>query len=238
MPSLHVLFKKEELDRERLHGKVVVVVDVLFATSTIVHAFGQGVGSVLPARDADDATRNAAQLDSPIMAAEYLAEGLPGFGPATPLALCAAGVEGGTLVYATTNGTVALNSAAGAAHVYVGALLNGAALVAHVSRVHPEAGVLLVCSGSVDRFNLEDFYGAGHIASHFELGGQYAFTDAALAAVLLFRSCDASTSFGNSRVGRMMQAHDLQDEIDCAARLDVLDVVPVLNNGHLRLVGA
>ncbi len=238
MPSLHVLFKKEELDRERLHGKVVVVLDVLFATSTIVHAFGQGVGSVWPARDAVDATRIAAQLDSPIMAGEYLAEGLPGFGPATPLALCGAGVEGATLVYATTNGTVALNSAAGAAHVYVGALLNGAALVAHVSKAHPEAAVLLVCSGSVDRFNLEDFYGAGHIASHFERGGRYALTDAALASVLFYRGCDASTALGASRVGRMMQAHDLQEEIDCAARFDVLDVVPVLNNGRLQLVDA
>ncbi len=238
MPSLHVLFKKEELDRQRLHGKVVVVLDVLFATSTIVHAFGEGVGSVWPARDADDATRIAAKLDEPIMAGEYLAEGLPGFGPATPLALCGTGVQGATLVYATTNGTVALNSAAGAAHVYVGALLNGAALVAHVSKAHPEAAVLLVCAGSLDRFNLEDFYGAGHIASHFERGGQYALTDAALAAMLVYRSCDASTALGASRVGRMMQAHDLQDEIDCAARFDVLDVVPVLNNGRLQLVQA
>lgn len=238
MPSLHVLFKKEELETERLHGKVVVVLDVLFATSTIVHAFGQGITSVWPARDADDATRIAQQLDSPILAGEHMAETLPGFGPATPLALCKVGVEGATLVYATTNGTVALNGAAGAAHVYVGALLNGAALVAHVRRAHPEASVVLVCSGSVDRFNLEDFYGAGHLAAHFEQGGGYCLTDAALAAVLLYRGCDAPTALGASRVGRMMQAHDLQDEIDCAARFDVLDVVPVLENGRLQLVGA
>ena len=98
--------------------------------------------------------------------------------------------------------------------------------------------MLLVCSGSVDRFNLEDFYGAGHIASHFERGGQYVLTDAAIAAVLFYRGCDASTALGASRVGRMMQAHDLQDEIDCAARFDVLDVVPVLSNGRLQLVEA
>lgn len=238
MPKLHVLFKKEELDRDRLRDKVVIVLDVLFATSTIVHAFGQGISCIWPARGIDDAMRLAAGLDDPLLAGEYLAGSLPGFGAATPLALAEGGIEGATLVYATTNGTVALQESADAAHVYAGALLNGAALVAHVARTHPQAPVLLVCSGSLGRFNLEDFYGAGHLAAHFQDNGSYSLTDAALAALLLYRSCDAGTALRVSRVGRMMLAHDLQDEVECAARLDVLDVVPELNDGCLRLVAA
>ena len=122
MPSLHVLFKKEDLDPARLEGKVVIVLDVLFATSTIVHAFGQGIACIWPAMDAEDARRIASTLQVPLLAGEYLAHPLPGFGPATPLALAATGLAGATLVYATTNGTVALNNASTAAHVYVGAL--------------------------------------------------------------------------------------------------------------------
>ena len=238
MPNLHVLFKKEDLDPARLQGKVAIVLDVLFATSTIVHAFGQGIACIWPARDGDDASRIAANLDAPMLAGEYLADTLPGFGPATPLALADLGIRGATLVYATTNGTVALNNAVGAAHIYVGALLNGAALVAHVACAHPQAPVLLVCAGSMDRFNLEDFYGAGHIAAHFERSGSYSLTDAALAALLFYRGCDAGTALGASRVGRMMRAHDLQHEIDCAAQFDILDVVPELSNGRLQLVTA
>ena len=238
MPKLHVLFKKEDLDPLRLPGKVVIVLDVLFATSTIVHAFGRGVECIWPARDAEDALRIAAKLDAPMLAGEYLADSLPGFGPATPLALADAGNHGSILVYATTNGTVALNNAVGAAHVYVGALLNGAALATHVARTHPDTPVLLVCSGSVDRFNLEDFYGAGHIAAHFARRGSYTLTDAALAAVLLYRGCDAQTALGASRVGRMMQAHDMQHEVDCAAQFDTLDVVPELSDGCLQLAAA
>ena len=37
-PSLHVLVRREDVDVSRLQGRVVVVIDVLFATSTIVHA--------------------------------------------------------------------------------------------------------------------------------------------------------------------------------------------------------
>lgn len=250
MPKLHVLFKKEDLDPGRLEGKVVIVLDVLFATSTIVHAFGEGIGCIWPARDAQDALRIAAEisadgstgalgkLDPPMLAGEYLANSMPGFGPATPLALAGSGLRGANLVYATTNGTVALNSSMAAAHVYVGALLNGAAVVAHVMRAHPQAQVLLVCSGSVGRFNLEDFYGAGHLVAHFEREGRYLLTDAAMAALLLYRGCDAGTALGASRVGRMMRAHALQPEIDRAAQIDMLDVVPRLDNGRLQLVAA
>ncbi|MCY7313092.1 MAG: 2-phosphosulfolactate phosphatase [Pseudoxanthomonas sp.] len=238
MPKLHVLLRKEDMDPARLPGKVVVVLDVLFATSTIVHAFGEGIDCIWPARDGEDARRIAGQLDAPRLAGEYLANSLPGFGPATPLALAATGLKGASLVYATTNGTVALNNATAAAHVYVGALLNGAAVVAHVARAHPDSPVLLVCAGSLGRFNLEDFYGAGHLVAHFERTGRYTLTDTALAAALLYRGCDAGTALGASRVGRMMLEHDLQDEVDCAATFDCVDVVPRLDNGCLRQVAA
>ena len=240
MPKLHVLLTKEKLDAERLQGTVVIVLDVLFATSTIVHAFDKGIQSIWPARDADEARDIAQRLTSPLLAGEYMAGSLPGFGPATPLALArhGEGVHGATLVYATTNGTVALAGAARASHVYVGALLNGRALAEHVLRAHPQAPVLLVCAGSVDHFNLEDFYGAGHVAAHLEASGNYTLTDAALAALLLRRGCDAATALGASRVGRMMREHGLQDEVDYAARADTVDAVPALNDGCLQRVAA
>ncbi|MGA9334887.1 MAG: 2-phosphosulfolactate phosphatase [Rudaea sp.] len=238
MPKLHVLFSKETLDPARLHDKVVIVLDVLFATSTIVHAFGEGIECLWPARDADHARRIGATLDSPMLAGEYLAGSLSGFGPATPLALSDARRRNSTLVYATTNGTVALHDASAAAHVYVGALLNGKALAAHVMRMHAQSNVLLLCAGSMGRFNLEDFYGAGHVAAHFQRSGNYALTDAALAAVLLSRGCDADTALSASRVGRLMAAHDLKHEVDCAAQCDSLDVIARLDNGCLRRVTA
>ena len=40
--KVHVLFRKEDLDHERLEGKVAIVLDVLFATSTIITALANG----------------------------------------------------------------------------------------------------------------------------------------------------------------------------------------------------
>ena len=104
-PSLHVLVRREDIDASRLDGRVVVVIDVLFATSTIVHALASGASRVYPAFDADDARRAAAARPGALVAGEYLAQTLPEHAPATPLALATCLRDGSELVYFTTNGT-------------------------------------------------------------------------------------------------------------------------------------
>ena len=91
MRKLHVLMKKEELDGQRLDGKVVIVLDILFATTTIVAALSEGASEVWPALDGDAARALAQQQgDHPhLLAGELYAETLSGFAPATPLAVLA-----------------------------------------------------------------------------------------------------------------------------------------------------
>jgi 2-phosphosulfolactate phosphatase len=236
MPSLHVLLKKEDIQPAYLTDRVVIVLDILFATSTMTHAFAQGVDEVWPALDADDANRVAAGVGECIKSGEYLAQHLPGFSPAMPLLLSREPLRGKKLVYCTTNGTVALRAVSSAAFTYVGSLLNGAALVSHVRRAHPESSVLIVCSGSVGMFNLEDFYGAGHFVEHFLGQGNYGLNDAGRAARLLRVGYDPRTVLTESRVGLMMRDKGLINEVEYCAQLDVLDVVARLDQGTLRKV--
>jgi 2-phosphosulfolactate phosphatase len=238
MPSLHVLLKKEDLNPAHLEGRVLIVLDILFATSTMVHAFAAGVEAIWPALNTVDANRVADGIGECIRSGEYLAEHLPGFAPAMPLLLGREPLRGSKLVYCTTNGTIALRSAAGASFAYVGALLNGAALVAHIRQVHPDASVLIVCSGSVGNFNLEDFYGAGHFVDHFEKHGDYELNDAARGAKLVRRGYEPRTVLMGSRVGLMMQAKGMTNEVEYCAQLDVLDVVARLDGGVLRSVNS
>ena len=238
MPTLHVLLKKEDLKPAHLEGRVAIVLDILFATSTMVHALAEGVEAVWPALDSNDANLVAEGVGECIRAGEYLAEHLPGFAPAMPLLLGREALRGRKLVYCTTNGTVALRASTGASFAYAGSLLNGAALVSHVGREHPGASVLIVCSGSVGNFNLEDFYGAGHLVGHFEGQGGYELNDAARAAKLLRRGYDARTVLMGSRVGLMMQARGLCGEVEYCAQLDILNVVARLEGGALRKVSS
>ena len=87
--KLHVLTKKEELDGQRLPGKVVVVLDVLFATTSIAAALAHGATEVIPTLDGD-AARAVAAAGRPAPSSwpgSYGAETLPGFAHPTPLAL-------------------------------------------------------------------------------------------------------------------------------------------------------
>ena len=182
MAKLHVLLTKEELDRERLEGKVVVVVDVLFATSSIAAALAHGAAEVVPALDARAALAEARRRPegSYVLSGELDAATLPGFVDPTPLALLREDLAGKALVYSTTNGTVALSKARDAASVYAGALLNGEAVVEHVERTLGARTVLVVCAGSGGRVNLEDLYGAGYVVSLLaRREGAYELSDAA-----------------------------------------------------------
>lgn len=231
--SLHVLVRREDVDASRLQGRVVVVIDVLFATSTIVHALAAGATSVYPAFDDIDAGQAAAARPGSLVAGEYLARTLPGHAPATPLALAAGLHEGSELVYFTTNGTRAIATCAGAEAVYAGALTNAAALAAHIATAHPGVPVLVVCAGSLGRLCLEDFIGAGYLVRALRASGGYAPTDAALAAALACRGGDAAQVLAASRVGRMLSRAGLDDEIAHAAACDSSRVVPVLRDGVL-----
>ena len=235
--KLHVLTKKEELDSVRLPGKVVVVLDILFATTTMVTALAHGATEVLPVLDESEARARARQLppDSFVLSGELYAETLPGFAHPAPLSLLAHGIAGKSLVYSTTNGTVAMMQPARAARMYCGALLNARALAEHILAQHARETILIVCSGSGNNFNLEDFYGAGYFVECFrEHVGD--LSDAAKAALALYRQTKAPEALLDCRVGRMMAARGLAREVEFACQRDAFPVVPALEGERLRLV--
>jgi len=223
MAKIHVLLKKEELDAQRLPGKVVVVLDVLFATSSIVTALAHGATEVIPALDGESALAEARGRPpgSYVLSGELNAATLPGFAHPMPLALLEQDLRGKALIYSTTNGTVAVRKSSEAAHVFAAALLNGEAVV-------------LVCSGSADNFNLEDFYGAGYLVSLLARRGAHELSDAAQAAWLLHDREDALDCLSRSRVGRMMLARGLSQEVAFAAQKSRFRVLPRLADGRLR----
>jgi 2-phosphosulfolactate phosphatase len=158
MSKIHVLLKKEELDAQRLPDKVVVVLDVLFATTSVVTALAHGAAEVVPTLDREAALREAARrpAGSFVLAGELNAVTLTGFTHPTPLALLEQDLAGKTVIYSTTNGTVALAKSREAGHVFAASLVNAEAVVDRIERTFPNETVLLVCSGSADNFNLED----------------------------------------------------------------------------------
>ena len=146
-PQIHVVVRKEDIDPERLPGRVAIVLDILFATTTIVSALDAGATAVIPAEDRHEALRIAATLPAGgySIAGEDQMAAIPGFASPLPLELTREpGFAGRPLVYSTTNGTVALRRSSAADAVYAAALLNARATLGHVRAHHPGKPVVIV----------------------------------------------------------------------------------------------
>ncbi|MBI4694842.1 MAG: 2-phosphosulfolactate phosphatase [Gammaproteobacteria bacterium] len=241
MRRLHVLFRWQDLDVRRIADKTVVVLDILFATSTIVATFGQGVRAVIPARHAAHARALAAgrDPDSCLLAGELNIENIEGFGPPTPIALAAYPLAGRTLIFSTTNGTVALDAAAQAKRVLVGSLLNASAVADRICDGNDTNSVVVICAGSVGSFNLEDCYGAGCIVSRLlaQPGSDWDLTDSARAALQIFSTWSAEACLFESYVGHVIRRHGLEEELRYAARIDTSTIVPEYAGGEITAAG-
>lgn len=234
-PVIHVLFRKEDLDPVRIAGKTIVVVDVLFATTSIIAALGCGASAVHPARDQEEA-RSLSQhggLESAVLAGESNFQFIDGFVQPTPIALCRHIAPRDTLIYATTNGTVALRACAGARRVLVGSLINADATI-RTLELDRDDTLIILCAGTSGTFNLEDFYGAGCLVERLAAQRpECRLTDAALAARDLYRTSDAGSVLRRSFVGRLMLQWGLDAEVAFAARINSSDVAAELRDEQI-----
>lgn len=238
MAKLNVLLRKEDLDPSMLHDKVAVVIDTLFATSTIVAALHHGASDVYPLASwqmAHDVVRNL-DIDSYLLAGESHMQRISGFAGFSPLALTREPLSGKRLVYSTTNGTVALSKAACARHVYAAALLNGPAVARQLLQ-HSGTSIVVICSGSAGLVNLEDLFTAGYLVDRLcnESNGAWELTDTCrIALAVYWQYADQPEScLRNSRLGQVLAKADLDDELHYAAQLGLLEVIPTLDGNRL-----
>jgi 2-phosphosulfolactate phosphatase len=91
--------------------------------------------------------------------------------------------------------------------------------------------MLIVCSGSNDQFNIEDFYGAGYFVELFLKScppNTLQLSDSAKAAQMFYASGETLDILNTSRVGQLLNERAWQQEIVFAAQKDVYHVIPYL----------
>lgn len=231
MSQIQVVLKKEDIEPEYLAGKVVVVFDILFATSTITAAIADGASSVIPVYDSEQAHKRAAQFKDPfIMAGEDQGKPIEGFHAPLRTYLQSV-ISNKHLILTTTNGTVALHQSRKAAHLYASSLLNNPAMAKYLAYNHSKDTIVLVCSGSSGRFSMEDFYGVGSLVNHMQSFGKWDLSDAAATAFYFYKgSGDTQQLLRECRIGRLLVGAGLDPrEIDFVAQEGLFDLVLTYN---------
>ena len=155
-----------------LRGGVAVVVDVLRATTVMVHALAAGCEAIIPCGEIDEAREIAANLPegTALLAGERQGLPIPGFRPGKLAGDFTAEVcQGKTLVMTTTNGTRAILASLDAERVYIASFGNLRATSTELSvqflkkdHKHP---VHIICAGTDGHISLEDSLLAGALAA-------------------------------------------------------------------------
>lgn len=226
----------------RLAGAVAVAVDVLRATTTIVHALAAGCSAVIPCAEVEEARERADRMRAGkvLLGGERDGKPLTGFDRGnSPREYTPSVCRGTTLVLTTTNGTRALLKASEADRVLVGAFVNYSAvceqLKAEARPVH------IICAGSAGEVTLEDTLFAGALVDFLSEACEVRLNDGARLAWDCYEHHGKvlQGALEISQGGAQLRRLGYDDDIKAAGRVDQFALVPELRRDPLRIeVGA
>ncbi|NDE09465.1 MAG: 2-phosphosulfolactate phosphatase [Chitinophagia bacterium] len=167
-PSLFTALSPALLNLYDVSSSIVVIIDVLRATSTIATAIYNGAKDIIPVDSVAECIRLGKQIEG-ITAGErdgLIAEGLSHGN--SPFEYPTEFIGGKTLVLTTTNGTKLLHMALdnGAKQIITGSFPNISAVCDYL--VAMNMPVILGCAAWKDRINIEDTLFAGAVISRIK----------------------------------------------------------------------
>ncbi len=234
--SLEICFTPAIFEAHADSESVVVIIDVLRATSSICTAFANGVSAIIPVATVEEA--RAMKESGHLLAAERdgFVLDFADFGN-SPYNFTAEKVKGRTVVYSTTNGTGIMKQASECHDVVIGSYLNFSALCKWLEE--QDRKVIIVCAGWKGRFSLEDTVCAGAMAERLLEGGRFTtICDSVHAATDLWKKAkkDLMGYIEKSAQRSRLRDKGLDDCLNYCHTFDVTDVIPVLRDGQLVML--
>ncbi|EAQ79867.1 2-phosphosulfolactate phosphatase [Blastopirellula marina] len=233
-PTIYVHLLPELASEETLAGSTAVVIDVLRATTTIVHMLAAGADHVSPCISIEDAKEKASLIDGALLGGERGGVRIDGFDLGnSPTEYSRDVVAGHPVIFTTTNGTKAMQRCQRASRILIGAFVNLSAVCRELSDAE---NVHLVCAGTAGEVTREDVLLAGAIVDLMTATGRWEVNDAAQIAADAWRTAQENLvavplveRLQKSRGGRNVLAIGLENDIQIAATLDKFDLVPELD---------
>ena len=213
---------------------IVVMVDILRASTSICAAFANGVESIIPVAGIDEARKYkekgflvASERDGKVL--DFADFGNSAFNFMTE------NIKGKTIVYSTTNGTQAIELAKNAEALTIGCFSN----ITSISKwlAEQNKNVVILCAGWKNKFNLEDSIFAGALSEKLIQSGFYkTYCDSAEAAMDLWNiSRSNPVSYIEKAAHReRLRKLGLDNVIEYTFKTDTANVVPLLINGILK----
>jgi 2-phosphosulfolactate phosphatase len=232
--NLDVCFSPALFNRFENREAIIVIIDVLRASSAICTAFANGAETLIPVADAEEA--RGLKKKGYLVAAERdgFVLDFADFGN-SPFNFTREKVSGKTIVYSTTNCTRIIDMSSVSYRTVIGAFLNITSLTRWLENQGHD--VILFCAGWKDKFNLEDAICAGAIAER--LIGSSVFSticDSTHASLDLWTLAKNNPMQYIEKAAQRSRLRDkgLDDCIGFCLSHDFTDIIPVIINGELK----
>jgi 2-phosphosulfolactate phosphatase len=239
-----VLYGAPQLASQDVQGRVVAVIDVLRASTTIAVALANGARTVIPLESPEDVVTRSKQFERAgvLLAGERRMLKMDGFDLGnSPAEHTREVVEGKTVLLTTTNGTHALLGVQGARDVVVASYVNMTAVSAMLrAALRGGADVTIVCAGQDRQFALEDAACAGRYVHQITKRLQQTeLNDAALAASLIDRKYGDNLMrlFSTAAHGRALAAAGFEGDLAACAAVDSYPVIPIFQDRQITKLG-
>lgn len=232
--KIDVVITGNNVTTDIVKDKVVIVIDILRATSVIITAISNGAKSVIPVTNVEEALKIRNKMENVVLGGERKAKKIDGFDLSnSPLEYSKENIQDKNVILTTTNGTKAITRSSSADKVYIGSLLNAKAVARKVYEENKD--IVIVLAGTNDKFSIDDFLAAGAIISDILEIKEYNLTDIAKTSLLLFNTnSDLEELISNAYHYNLLLDLGLHDDIKYCLEKDILNIVPEFKNGIIK----
>jgi len=240
---LDVFFTPNQVKVPDTQGRLVIIVDVLRASTTVATALGNGAKTVIPLEGPDEVISRSKEFarSQTLLAGEQKMHPITGFDLGnSPQAFTPEVVEGKTILITTTNGTRALLGVQGARDIVIASYVNFTAVLAMMKvAASSDTDIAIICAGEEGSFTLEDAACAGRYVRAIPKRAALAVNDAAAASVLIEKKYGDNIAkvFKESTHGQALQSAGFGDDLAAAAEVDSYPVVPIWQDRQITKLG-
>ena len=231
MKSVDVCLTHQDFDNFDHKGKIVVVIDVLRATSTINTLLFLGADHVKPVGSLEEC--KVLKDDDYIIMAERMGKKVEGFDYGnSPTKFKEENIKGRKVAIATSNGSKAIIKSEGSKRTILCSFLNIESVINLIKKY--ESDVLLLCSGWLGKTNLEDTLCAGGIVAgldNFEIESDTAL----MAKALHDNTDDILETMKLSSHAKRLSGYDNKVDIEFCSRVNTQPIIPILNGNQIVL---
>jgi 2-phosphosulfolactate phosphatase len=241
--KIDLSFSALQFDELQLRDKNIIVIDVLRASTTITVALNNGAREIVPVASIESAVKISGSLfgEVTLRGGERNGKIIEGFNLGnSPLEYNETAVKGKSIIYCTTNGSVAMTKSRYARTLVIGSFVNVTKIVDFIREENKD--FLLICAGrlnNIGNFGLEDAVCAGMMIEALMKNDavDLELSDSAKAARAIHKSFGRSIlkMLKNTEHGKYLMEIGFAEDLKICAAVDSVPVLPIMSGTVIKL---